>query len=170
MRQGDCEFGRLESLLPSDLPLRRGPGRRPKGRHRRRTRLSDVLVFRMSIDELLQQFSDLWTPLDFLREGFQVLLSDDQRHPGERPSVVRAESEGPRAILEREELDRWFVKRRDHGSLFGNHAFSPVQVERPRYLSQGHVGSLWFCKRGSGFDLFEVPCQSQIPRIAPISR
>src|SRR5438093_11127831 len=56
MRQGDREFGRLESLLPSDLPLRRGPGRRPKGRHRRRTRLGDVLVFRMSIDELLQQF------------------------------------------------------------------------------------------------------------------
>src|SRR2546430_1071980 len=30
------------------------------------------------------------------------------------------------------------VKRCDHGSLFGNHAFSPVQVERPRHLSQGH--------------------------------
>src|SRR5437870_11037117 len=106
MRQGDCEFGRLESLLPSDLPLRRGPGRRPKGRHRRRTRLSDVLVFRMSIDELLQQFWDLWTPLDFLRVGFEVLLSDDERHPGEGASVERAESEGPRAIAERQDGDR----------------------------------------------------------------
>src|SRR5205807_4583318 len=137
MRQGDREFRRLESLLPSDLPLRRGPGRRPKGRHRRRTSLGGVLAFRTSIDELLQQFSDLWAPLDFLREGFQILLSDDQRHPGERPLVVRAESEGPRAILEREELDGRFVKRRDRRGSFGGHAFSPVQVERPRYLSQG---------------------------------
>src|SRR5467141_60975 len=44
MREGDREFGRLESLLPSDLPLRRGPGRRPKGRHRRRASLGSVLV------------------------------------------------------------------------------------------------------------------------------
>src|SRR5438552_18942293 len=124
MRQGDCEFGRLESLLPSHLPLRRGPGRRPKGRHRRRTRLGGVLVFRMSIDELLQQFSDLWTPLDFLREGFQVLLSDDQSNPSERPSVLRAESEELRAILVCEELDRGFVNRRGKASFFGNHAFS----------------------------------------------
>src|SRR6266571_3960870 len=126
MRQGDREFGRLESLLPSDLPFRRGPGRRSKGRHRRRTSLGGVLVFRTSIDEPLQQFSKLWAPLDLLRESFQILLSDDQGHPGERLLVVRTESEGPRAILEREELDRRFVKRRDHGSLFGNHASSPV--------------------------------------------
>src|SRR2546430_15264480 len=124
----------------------------------------------MSIDEFLQQFSDLWAPLDFLRKSFQILLSDDQGHPGERPLVVRAESEGPRAILEREELDRRFVKRRDDGGLFGNRASSPVQVERPRYLSQGHVESLRLCKRASGFDLSEVSRQSQIPRIAPISR
>src|SRR2546430_4344816 len=170
MREGDREFGRLESLLPSDLPLRRGPGRRAKGRHRRRTCLGGALVFRTSIDELLQQFSDLWAPLDLLREGFQILLPDDQGHPGERGLLVGAESEGLRAIFERKELDRRFVKRRDDGCFFGNHAFSPVQVERPRYLPQGHVGSLWSCKRGSSLDLSEVPCQSQMPRIAPISR
>src|SRR5439155_20088282 len=110
MRQGDREFGRLESLLPSDLPLRRGPGRRPKGRHRRRTSLGGVLAFRTSIDELLQQFSDLWARLDFLREGFQILLSDDQWHPGERHPGVGSESEGPRAIRVRMDLVGCSVK------------------------------------------------------------